>query len=193
MPRPQLILASKSKRRIKLIPLFGFKYKIHPSNISEAILENETPTNHVARLSCEKVLSISKNYKNQNCIILGADTIVVLNKKIITKPTSKKDAIKILAILSEKKHSVFTGITLLNCKNKKLLTDVVKTKVKFRKLEKKEIIKYVATNSPMDKAGAYGIQDDYGAFFVESIQGCYYNVVGLPLQKIEQAIKEILK
>ncbi len=190
---PELILASSSKRRIKLISLLGLKFKVHPSKISEIIKKNETPKLHVARLSCEKVLAVSRFYKKKNVIIIGADTIVVLKEEIINKPTSKNDAIRILSKLSGKKHFVFTGITLLNLRNNKMITDVVKTEVHFRKLAILEIKKYVASGSSSDKAGAYGIQDDFGAFFVKKINGCYYNVVGFPLQKIQQALNKIIK
>jgi len=190
---PELILASSSKRRINLISLLGLKFKVHPSKISEIIKKNETPKLHVARLSCEKVLAVSPFYKKKNVIIIGADTIVFLKEEIINKPTSKKDAIKILSKLSGKKHFVFTGITLLNLRNNKMITDVVKTEVHFRKLAIQEIKKYVASGSSSDKAGAYGIQDDFGAFFVKKINGCYYNVVGFPLQKIQQALNKIIK
>lgn len=190
---PKIVLASSSKRRKKLISLFGYKYKFHPSNISEDILENETPKAHVARLACEKVFAISNSYKNKNVIIVGADTIVVLNSKIINKPKSKSEAVKILLKLSGKKHTVYTGIAVLNSKNNKFINDVVSTDVYFRKLALDEIKKYVATGSPMDKSGAYGIQDDFGALFVKKINGCFYNVVGLPLVNLQIALNKILK
>jgi len=129
--------------------------------------------------------------KVQNGIIITADTIVVLDKKVIGKPKNYKDAIKILLMLSGRVHTVYTGFCVLNQKKNKLITDFEKTKVEFRLLSKDEIIDYVDGGSPMDKAGAYGIQDDFGAVFVKQINGCYYNVVGLPLTKLYNALRKL--
>ena len=126
-----------------------------------------------------------------NSIIITADTIVVLEGKVIGKPTSKTDAVKILSCLSGKVHTVYTGFCVLNQKTKKMLLDYERTEVEFRPLKKDEIIDYVEGGSPMDKAGAYGIQDDFGAVFVKRINGCYYNVVGLPLTKLYNVLRKV--
>jgi septum formation protein len=115
-----------------------------------------------------------------------------LNGKIIGKPKNAKEAIKILGELSSNTHLVYTGFAVLNSLSNKLIVDYVKTSVTFRRLSKKEISDYVKEGSPFDKAGAYGIQDDYGAVFVKKINGCYYNVVGLPLSKVFETIKAVL-
>jgi septum formation protein len=112
---------------------------------------------------------------------------------VIGKPKNKKDAEKILKFLSGRSHSVYTGFSVFNTNTGKLITDYEKTSVSFRKLRSDEIIKYIQTGSPMDKAGAYGIQDDFGAVFVEKINGCYNNVVGLPLTKLYQALLGIME
>jgi septum formation protein len=128
----------------------------------------------------------------KNGIIITADTIVVLNKEILGKPINKKDAINILNKLSGKTHIVYTGFCISNLSSGVTLNDYEKTLVTFRKLDKKEIIDYVEMGSPMDKAGAYGIQDDYGAVFIKKINGCYYNVVGLPLSKVHSALQKVI-
>jgi len=117
---------------------------------------------------------------------------VVLDGVIINKPKDKKDAEKILKKLSGNTHIVYTGFAIFNSKNNKTIFDYETTEVTFRKLDKQEILDYIETGSPMDKAGAYGIQDDFGAVFIEKIHGCYYNVVGLPLQKLYKRLKEII-
>jgi septum formation protein len=125
-------------------------------------------------------------------IIITADTIVVLNHKVIGKPVSKSDAIKILSLLSGKVHTVYTGLCVLNQRSGTMILEYEKTEVEFRKLMKDEIVDYVDGGSPMDKAGAYGIQDDFGAVFVKSINGCYYNVVGLPITKLYKALRKVI-
>ena len=125
-------------------------------------------------------------------IIITADTIVVLDNQIIGKPKNKKDAERILKKLSGRTHKVYTGFSVFNSVNGKIITEYEKTFVKFRELNKKEIVDYISTGSPMDKAGAYGIQDDFGAVFVEKINGCYYNVVGLPLTKVYKSLLKVI-
>ncbi len=125
-------------------------------------------------------------------IIITADTIVVIKGKVIGKPKDKKEAEKILKTLSGRTHTVYTGFSVYNSLNGKTITDYEKTFVTFRKLAVHEIREYIAGGSPMDKAGAYGIQDDYGAVFIKKINGCYYNVVGLPLTKLYQTLLRII-
>ena len=135
-----------------------------------------------------KALEVSKKH---NGIIIGADTLVVLNGRLLGKPISKKDAVKMLQSLSSNEHKVYTGIAIIN--NSNLIYKAFEvTKVKFRKLSFKEIKFYVASGSPMDKAGAYGIQDDYSSTFVEKINGDYFNIVGLPILKTYLGLNKIL-
>lgn len=187
--RTQIYLASKSPRRRKLLKQLGIKFKSFSVNTVENVFDGEHPVNCVKRLALEKMNRAKK--KVQNGIIITADTIVVLDKKVIGKPKNYKDAIKILLMLSGRVHTVYTGFCVLNQKKNKLITDFEKTKVEFRLLSKDEIIDYVDGGSPMDKAGAYGIQDDFGAVFVKQINGCYYNVVGLPLTKLYNALRKL--
>ena len=158
-------------------------------NSVEDFLDGEHPVDCVKRLALQK-MDRAKRRVNNN-IIITADTIVVLRGMVIGKPTSKTDAVKILSLLSGKVHTVYTGFCVLNQKTNKQLLDYEKTEVEFRKLNKDEIVDYVVSGSPMDKAGAYGIQDDFGAVFVKRINGCYYNVVGLPLTKLYKALRKI--
>jgi len=184
-----IYLASKSPRRRKLLKQLGIKFKAFSVNLTEDFLDGEHPVDCVKRLASEK-MDIAKR-KVKNGIVITADTIVVLGVKVIGKPTSKADAFKILSLLGGKVHTVYTGFCVLNQKTNKLILDYEKTKVEFRLLKKDEIIDYVEGGSPMDKAGAYGIQDDFGAVFVKRINGCYYNVVGLPLTKLYNALRKI--
>ena len=182
-------LASKSPRRRKLLKQIGVKFKSFSVDINENFIDGEHPVTCVKRLASEK-MKIAR-LKVKSGIIITADTIVVLNKKVIGKPQNKKQAEKFLSLLSGKTHTVYTGICVVNTKLNKRIVDVEKTRVEFRKIEKDEIKDYVAGGSPMDKAGAYGIQDDFGAVFVKKINGCYYNVVGLPLTKIYNSLRKI--
>lgn len=184
-----IYLASKSPRRRKLLKQLGIKFKSFSVNSSEDFLNGEHPVECVKRIAMEK-MDIAKKRVN-NSIIITADTIVVLEGKVIGKPTNKIDAIKILSLLRGKVHNVYTGFCVFNQKTNKQLLDYEKTEVEFRKLTKDEIADYVDGGSPMDKAGAYGIQDDFGAVFVKRINGCYYNVVGLPLTKLYNALRKV--
>lgn len=186
----QITLASKSPRRRKLLKSLGLKFRSISVDLNEDILDGEHPILTVKRLSLHK-LELAKN-KIKSGIIITADTIVVLNKEIIGKPKNEKDAFNILKKLSGKTHIVYTGFAIENVDNQKKIIDYEKTKVTFRVLSDDEINEYIKSGSPMDKAGAYGIQDDYGALFVSKINGCYYNVVGLPLQKLFINLKKII-
>jgi septum formation protein len=186
----KIFLASKSPRRKILLQQIGLNFQTFSVDIDENVLDGEHPAQTVRRLALHKSEAASKIVKEG--IVITADTIVVLNKKIIGKPKNKKDAFKILSALSNRTHFVYTGFAIKNLYNRKSVVDYERTEVKFRSLSKKEIWNYINNGSPMDKAGAYGIQDDYGAVFVERINGCYYNVVGLPLAKLYKSLVEVL-
>ncbi|MGD8777762.1 MAG: Maf family protein [Ignavibacteria bacterium] len=188
--RTPFYLASKSPRRRKLLKLLGFPFKSFSVDLHEEILDGEHPVKTVKRLSNDKMNLAEKKVKEG--IILCADTIVVLNKQIIGKPKNKKDAERILKLLSGKTHNVYTGYTLHNNTNGRKITGYEKTRVTFRELTNMEIIDYIQTGSPMDKAGAYGYQDDFGSVFVKKINGCYYNVIGLPISSVYHSLLEII-
>ena len=183
-------LASKSPRRRKLLKQLNIKFKSFSVEMDEKIHPNEKPSNSVLRLSKEK-LELAK-LKVKKGIVITADTIVVLNKTVLGKPKNKKDAFRILKLLSGKTHVVYTGYSIFNFTNNKTISEYEKTEVTFRDLNDEEIKEYINGGSPMDKAGAYGIQDDFGAVFINKINGCYYNVVGLPLAKLYHALLRIL-
>lgn len=185
-----IYLASKSPRRRKLLKQINLSFKAFSVDLDEEILDGEHPIQTVKRLAEHKMNEAKK--KVETGIIITADTIVVLNNKVLGKPRNEKDAVNILKMLSGKTHKVFTGFAVLNTKTGKQILDYERTSVSFRVLSDKEIKEYVKTGSPMDKAGAYGIQDDFGAVFVKKINGCYYNVVGLPLAKLYSSLLRIV-
>lgn len=186
----QIYLASKSPRRRKLLRQLNLKFKSFSVEMDEIIHPNEKPSHSVIRLSKEK-LNLAK-LKVKKGIVITADTIVVLNKTVLGKPADKKDAFRILKLLSGKTHFVYTGYSIFNFTNNKMISEYENTEVTFRDLSDEEIKEYINGGSPMDKAGAYGIQDDFGAVFIKKINGCYYNVVGLPLAKFYHALLRIL-
>ena len=185
-----IFLASKSPRRRKLLKQLNLKFKSFSVDMDEKVHLNETPSDAVIRLSKEK-LNLAKA-KVKDGILITADTIVVLDKTILGKPINRNDAFRILKLLSGRTHIVYTGYSIFNSRNNKTISEYEKTEVTFRDLTDEEIDDYISGGSPMDKAGAYGIQDDFGAVFIKKINGCYYNVVGLPLAKFYHALIRVL-
>jgi septum formation protein len=184
----KLILASTSPRRAEILKKMNIEFQIiHPDNIQENEISSD-PVTHVRELSKRKAKSVSEKVKDG--LILGADTIVVLNGEILGKPKDKNDARRILKKLSGKTHRVYTGLTLINRPKVKILSSHDCTEVKFNKLEEKEMKNYIATGEPMDKAGAYGIQG-MGSFLVDHIKGNLDNVIGLPVKKLKEMLKKI--
>lgn len=173
-------MASQSPRRAHLLSLIGFEFKVLPSNLDESLIKVPNPELHVKALSFSKAQKVSKSVIQG--LIIGADTIVVLNDEILGKPDTPLEATKMLTKLSGQTHTVYTGFSLFEKPSGKIATDFEKTTVRFRELFDWEIENYVNTQKPMDKAGAYGIQDQ-SAVFVDRIEGCFYNVVGFPLSK----------
>lgn len=186
-----IILASGSPRRIRLMRLLGIPFTSYESSVEEVIENGFTPEEVVRRLSFQKAMDVASRV--QTGIVIGADTIVVLDGKILGKPSSKNEAFAMLSQLSGQTHTVFTGFSLVDVETKKSYIDFERTEVTFRQLSSEEIESYIQSGSPMDKAGAYGIQDDYGAVFVERINGCFYNVVGFPLSKFFTALNTFLE
>ncbi len=184
------VLASRSERRKKLLKQIGLNFIVKDSNIDEINCNGYHPIKLVKLNSQNKTRKIAGKYKNE--IVIGADTIVVLDKEILGKPRNKKEAISFLKKLSDKKHFVFTGFFLIDTKNFKEIFGYEKTSVFFRKLTSSEIEYYVENHRPFDKAGSYGIQDDFGCLFIEKIKGDYYNVVGLPLVKLFISLQNLL-
>ncbi len=182
----KLILASQSPRRAQLLKLVGFEFDTIPSHFDEDSVDVSEPETHVLELSRAKARHVAESVPQG--IVIGADTIVVLENRIIGKPHNHQQARDMLKRLSGRVHRVFTGFTLIEKPGNRAFSDFDVTNVHFRQLEDWEIERYVQTNSPMDKAGAYGIQDQ-SAVFADRIEGCFYNVVGFPLSKFYTAMK----
>ena len=185
------ILASKSARRKKLLKQIGLDFKVDVSNVSEEESEKGSPVNIVMRNSVLKSQSVARKYNEE--IIIGADTIVFLDDKIYHKPKDLNEAKEYLRQLSGRKHKVYTGFNIIDTKNKVEIFNYEKTIVEFRKLSEDEISYYVNKFRPIDKAGAYGIQEDFGCLFIKRISGDYYNVVGMPLTKFYETLLLILQ
>jgi nucleoside triphosphate pyrophosphatase len=188
----QLILASQSPRRKQLLAFLGVDFNILPADIDEFDISPELPPDEYAStLAFRKAKHIANNSAD-NALVIGADTIVVLNNEILNKPEDEDDAFRLLSLLSGNTHEVYTGLAIIDKLSGREIKTYQSTKVTFRELESEEIWSYIASGSPMDKAGAYGIQDDFGAFFVSNIEGCYYNIVGLPLELLYSQLKKII-
>jgi septum formation protein len=185
--KKKIILASASPRRQYLFRQMGFNFETFPGNMDEIFDDTISPKENALKLSEAKAIEVAHNFRNE--FIVSADTIVVLNGRIMGKPKGVLDAVNMLKKLSAKEHTVYTAFTIVDRPTNKMVSDIETTFVKFRELEEKEILDYVESGSPADKAGAYGIQDDYGALFVERINGCFYNVVGFPLTKFYITLK----
>ncbi|MBN1465169.1 septum formation inhibitor Maf [candidate division KSB1 bacterium] len=181
----KLILASQSPRRAQLLRLVGFEFDIMPSSIDESEIVDSDPACHVRALSLAKAMSVGARVAKG--IIVGSDTVVILDDEILGKPRDEVEAKDMLHRLAGRTHQVYTGFTLLEKPTNRQISDYDMTRVHFRDLADWEIDRYVATQNPMDKAGAYGIQDQ-SAVFADRIEGCFYNVVGFPLSKFYTAM-----
>lgn len=179
--RKKIILASTSPRRKELLEMTGLKFQVEAPQADEKILPEETPKEYVERLALEKALSVAKNHPDD--IVIGCDTVVILNgKTILGKPRDKKDARTILMMLGGKEHTVLSAVAAVwQGKNKKRVVSV-ETRVRMKQFEDWEVAWYLDSGEHMDKAGAYAIQGR-GAIFVEGIVGSYTNVIGLPLME----------
>jgi len=182
----KIILASASPRRAELLKKIVKKFTIKPSQVDETKIKAETPEMFAVRAALAKAEDVAE--KTKNAVVIGADTIVVLGKKIIGKPKNKKNAIRILKSLSGKTHRVITGLAIVDSETGRSLTHCEMTAVRMRKLKEKEILDYVGTGSPLDKAGAYGIQEIENVF-VAGIEGDYDNVVGLPVAALSKLLR----
>jgi septum formation protein len=183
----KIILASSSPRREEMLNKYNLEPMIFPSKIEEKQIEGETPEQIVMALAFEKSLWVSRHFSNGE-VIIGADTIVVLENRILGKPRDEKEAFETLSSLSGKEHRVITGISIIKVNATKII-DCETTTVRFRHLSKGQILSYIQTKEPMDKAGAYGIQG-YGEILIEKIEGSYSNVVGLPIGKLDYLLNK---
>jgi septum formation protein len=190
----KLILASASPRRAELMKQISLKFQVLPSNVKEKVSAVKDPCKLAQKLALDKALDVAKKLEGRQgraqVWVLGADTLVWLAGKPLGKPRNPADAARMLSRLSGKTHQVITGLALVRVGMPGIIHGVETTAVTFRKLSEKEIIDYVASGEPLDKAGAYGIQGRAGAF-VKKINGCYFNVVGLPLARLTELLERI--
>ncbi len=183
----EIILASNSPRRKDLMKLLNYKFRVFSADIEEILNPELSHDEMVMDLAFQKALHVFKDHKDS--VVLGFDTIVVIDDIILGKPKDKEEARKYLRILSNNSHLVYTGCSIISKGLSKSFYS--KAEVFFAKLSEEEIEEYVDTGEPMDKAGAYGIQG-YGSKFVKSIIGDYYAIVGFPLAKLYQELKNIV-
>lgn len=181
----QLILASQSPRRKELLGLFHIPFTVQVADIDEAMDPSKSPQEEVSRVSRLKALAVAGNSED---VIIAADTIVVLEGNVLGKPADRRDAIRMLTALSGRDHQVMTGVTVV--RGSRILTHTEVTDIHFRSLSQAEILRYVDTGEPMDKAGSYGIQGG-AALFVEKMHGDYYNVMGLPVCRLWQMLHAV--
>ncbi len=187
----KFILASASERRKELLSRIVRDFEVRVSDFDEdSVKVNNNIENYVKILSEGKAKSVSLNC-SKDSIIIGSDTIVVIDNKVLGKPKDKNDAFRMLKALSNNVHRVYSGVTVINNTTKVIKSECLYTEVYFSELSDEEIWKYIETEECLDKAGAYGIQG-FGGVFVKKINGCYYNVVGLPLNLLNKMIKEVL-
>ncbi len=185
----QIVLASMSPRRKKLLDEIGLEYVVDPSDYKEEIDEKSAPLNLALKHSFSKALDVAKRY-NPRDIIIGVDTIVLLDNEILGKPDSEEAAFNMLKKLSGKSHMVISGIAVKEVGGATLM-EAVTSRVHFKDMSNDEIKEYIATGEPMDKAGAYAVQG-IGAKFVEKVEGCYHNVVGLPLLQLTKMLSNFI-
>ncbi len=180
----RVILASQSPRRRELLSLVGIPHVVQPADIDETVLPGEAPVPHCERLARSKALLVAGHHPD--ALVIGSDTIVVIDDEILGKPASPADAVAMLKKLAGRTHTVFTAVAV--CFRGDVRTGVESVSVTFRPLEEADINAYVATGEPMDKAGAYGIQG-FGATIVARIEGDYFAVMGLSLGRLIQLMR----
>lgn len=185
-----IILASKSPRRREILENTKVRFSVKESQIDEIIKVNESPKETVMRLAYEKALEVANS--NKDSLVIGADTIVVINEQILGKPKNEEEAYNMIKLLSGKAHYVITGFALINLSLNKKVIDCEVSQVTFKELSEECIKDYINTKESLDKAGAYGIQG-YGGLLVKNIQGDYFNIVGLPISKISDCLKDQFK
>ena len=185
----ELILASASPRRRQLLRQIGLEFRVMPSHVNEDQILHHDPLENVQAIALSKARNVAARVERG--IVIGADTQILADGDVLGKPDAPEDAVLMLSKLNGKTHRVVTGTALVDAETGFAETWVETTLVTFRKLSEDEILSYVDTGEPMGKAGAYGIQGRAAAF-VERIEGCYFNVVGLPLAKLVQKLRKFL-
>jgi septum formation protein len=186
---PRITLASTSPRRQQLLRQIGVEHDIIPPHIDETPRPGEPPAELVMRLSLEKARVVAASIGGG--LVLGSDTIVVIDGEVLNKPADPDEAFSMLRRLSGRTHVVYTGYAIVEAGGERFVNSYETAEVTFRRLEDDEVAAYIATGSPLDKAGGYGIQDDFGAIFIEKICGDYYSVIGLPIMRVYQALRSL--
>jgi septum formation protein len=184
----RIVLASKSPRRSEILNNIGVKFEVVESNYDEAVNKTLDPGGYVKYLAYKKAESVAKSIA-ENAIVIGADTVVVVDSKILGKPKNIQDAFNMLKDLSGRWHKVYSGVCVIDAITEKFVSDYEVTSVKIKELSDEEITGYIKTGEPLDKAGSYAIQG-IGSLIVEGIEGCYFNVVGLPVYKLSGILKQ---
>ena len=182
-----MILASQSPRRRELLGQMGFSFTVRPAKGEELPHPELTPAQLVEELARQKALEVSAEAEADD-VVVAADTVVAIDGKVLGKPHDKVHAAQMLSALSGREHTVYTGVAVK--RGEKLLVEHEATLVRFRPLTQREILLYIQTGEPMDKAGSYGIQG-YGALLVEGIRGDYFNVVGLPICRLGRMLAQV--
>lgn len=183
-----LVLASASPRRKRILEGLGLGFEVEPSDIDENEEPGETPDEHVVRLAGLKAAEVAKRHASGT--VLGADTIVLLDGVLLGKPGGPSDAVRMLRTINGRWHEVLTGLTVIRCSDGATVRGFERTRVLIRKLTDSSIEEYVAGGEPLDKAGSYAIQD-CGAAIVSRVEGCFYNVVGLPVVRLSRLLEEL--
>jgi septum formation protein len=186
----KIVLASASERRQELLTRLIKDFDVMVSDFDESkVLFEESIDRYVKEIALGKALNV-KNKLDEDAIIISADTIVTIEDRILGKPKDEEDAFNIIKLLQGRKHLVYSGIVVINTARNVISQESLVTEVTFSEISDDEILEYIKTGEPLDKAGAYGIQG-IGGIFVKEIRGCYYNVVGLPLNKLKLMLKEV--
>ncbi len=186
----RLILASGSPRRRELLRNAGFTFEVIPPEVAEDNPDNEAPAKLVERLALDKAEAVAGRFHRQdNVVVLGADTVVVVDSTLLGKPASPAEARQMLQRLSGRTHEVITGVALVEPETARRTVAHETTRVFFRPLEPQEMEDYVATGEPLDKAGAYAIQGG-ASRFVTRVEGCYFNVMGLPVALVDRLLRD---
>ncbi|MBA2688701.1 MAG: septum formation inhibitor Maf [Gemmatimonadaceae bacterium] len=182
----QVILASSSPRRRELLTLIGIPHEVRPADINETLLAGELPVPHAERLARAKALTIAE--RNPSAVVIGSDTIVVIDEQILGKPADEGDALRMLRMLSGREHTVFTAVAV--ALGGEIVSAVERVHVTFRELSDSDIADYIATREPMDKAGSYGIQG-FGATIIEKVDGDFFAVMGLSLVRLVELMQQL--
>ncbi len=182
------VLASASPRRRRILDGLGLDFVVDPPGVPEDAVAGESAADHVLRLSGDKARACARSRGAGT--VLGADTIVVLDGAVLGKPSDPGDAVRMLRIIRGRWHEVYTGLSLVRCSDGAAASGFERTRVLVRDLSDREVADYVAGGEPLDKAGAYAIQE-CGAAVVERVEGCFYNVVGLPVVRLLALLAEL--